>query len=188
MWFYFILRGIGHLKAKMSPESRGVETPTSALLLHHEDTKDCQFPCQRTGTPDVTSFDSFPALICLLLLRTKGSHFKAYFLYNRVQERTYSLWAHLWKNRADYLNPLFRADHSQTRGVLHLPTAPCNFMYKYVNLWDLTGCGCALDSGTVYHLEAKGYVTLSSKAFLPVSCPSLSPLNMEFSLEVDVLQ
>lgn len=88
----------------------------------------------RTGTCDVTSFDSFPALICLLFLRTKGSHFKAYFLYNRIQERTYSLWAHLWKNRADYLNPLFRADHSQTRGVLHLPTAPCNFMYKYVNL------------------------------------------------------
>ncbi|XP_059738198.1 phosphatidylinositol-3-phosphate phosphatase MTMR7 isoform X1 [Bos taurus] len=51
----------------------------------------------------------------------------------QIQERTYSLWAHLWKNRADYLNPLFRADHSQTRGVLHLPTAPCNFMYKFWN-------------------------------------------------------
>ncbi|KAG5194379.1 hypothetical protein JEQ12_013176 [Ovis aries] len=47
----------------------------------------------------------------------------------KIQERTYSLWAHLWKNRVDYLNPLFRADHSQTRGVLHLPTAPCNFMF-----------------------------------------------------------
>ncbi|KAI4529663.1 hypothetical protein MG293_020341 [Ovis ammon polii] len=75
----------------------------------------------------------------------------------KIQERTYSLWAHLWKNRVDYLNPLFRADHSQTRGVLHLPTAPCNFMYKYVNLWDLTGCGYALDSGTVYHMEAEGF-------------------------------
>nr|XP_014333385.1 PREDICTED: myotubularin-related protein 7 [Bos mutus] len=51
----------------------------------------------------------------------------------KIQDRTYSLWAHLWKNRADYLNPLFRADHSQTRGVLHLPTAPCNFMYKFWN-------------------------------------------------------
>uniref|UniRef100_A0A8C2RWM5 Phosphatidylinositol-3-phosphate phosphatase n=1 Tax=Capra hircus TaxID=9925 RepID=A0A8C2RWM5_CAPHI len=51
----------------------------------------------------------------------------------KIQERTYSLWAHLWKNRVDYLNPLFRADHSQTRGVLHLPTAPCNFMYKFWN-------------------------------------------------------
>ncbi|XP_061260299.1 myotubularin-related protein 7 isoform X2 [Bos javanicus] len=51
----------------------------------------------------------------------------------KIQERTYSLWAHLWKNQADYLNPLFRADHSQTRGVLHLPTAPCNFMYKFWN-------------------------------------------------------
>ncbi|XP_054416941.2 myotubularin-related protein 7 isoform X1 [Pongo abelii] len=49
----------------------------------------------------------------------------------KIQERTYSLWAHLWKNRADYLNPLFRADHSQTQGTLHLPTIPCNFMYKF---------------------------------------------------------
>ncbi|KAM6149803.1 phosphatidylinositol-3-phosphate phosphatase MTMR7 [Erethizon dorsatum] len=49
----------------------------------------------------------------------------------KIQERTYSLWAHLWKNRADYLNPLFRADHSQTQGSLHLPTIPCNFMYKF---------------------------------------------------------
>ncbi|XP_023577804.1 myotubularin-related protein 7 isoform X2 [Octodon degus] len=50
---------------------------------------------------------------------------------HRIQERTYSLWAHLWKNRADYLNPLFRVDHSQTQGSLHLPTTPCNFMYKF---------------------------------------------------------
>ncbi|XP_025326269.2 myotubularin-related protein 7 isoform X1 [Canis lupus dingo] len=49
----------------------------------------------------------------------------------KIQERTYSLWAHLWKNRADYMNPLFRADHSQTRGTLRLPTTPCNFMYKF---------------------------------------------------------
>ncbi|XP_051698554.1 phosphatidylinositol-3-phosphate phosphatase MTMR7 isoform X2 [Oryctolagus cuniculus] len=51
----------------------------------------------------------------------------------QIQERTYSLWAHLWKNRADYLNPLFRADHSQTQGILHLPTTPCNSMYKFWN-------------------------------------------------------
>ncbi|XP_046504331.1 myotubularin-related protein 7 isoform X3 [Equus quagga] len=49
----------------------------------------------------------------------------------KIQERTYSLWAHLWKNRADYMNPLFRADHSQTQGILRLPTTPCNFMYKF---------------------------------------------------------
>lgn len=51
----------------------------------------------------------------------------------KIQERTYSLWAHLWKNRADYMNPLFRADHRQTQGTLHLSTAPCNFMYKFWN-------------------------------------------------------
>ncbi|XP_022426792.1 myotubularin-related protein 7 isoform X1 [Delphinapterus leucas] len=49
----------------------------------------------------------------------------------KIQERTYSLWAHLWKNRGDYLNPLFRDDPSQTQGTLHLPMTPCNFMYKF---------------------------------------------------------
>ncbi|XP_055652877.1 myotubularin-related protein 7 isoform X3 [Falco peregrinus] len=50
---------------------------------------------------------------------------------HRIQERTYSLWAHLWKNRADYLNPLYRSDHSQTQGTLHPQMAPCNFLYKF---------------------------------------------------------
>ncbi|KAM9043343.1 phosphatidylinositol-3-phosphate phosphatase MTMR7 isoform 1-T1 [Megaptera novaeangliae] len=49
----------------------------------------------------------------------------------KIQERTHSLWAHLWKNRGDYLNPLFRDDPSQTQGTLHLPTTPCNFTYKF---------------------------------------------------------
>ncbi|XP_010708442.1 myotubularin-related protein 7-like [Meleagris gallopavo] len=49
----------------------------------------------------------------------------------KIQERTYSLWAHLWKNRADYLNPLYRPDHSQTWGTLHPQMAPCNFLYKF---------------------------------------------------------
>ncbi|XP_074848949.1 phosphatidylinositol-3-phosphate phosphatase MTMR7 isoform X2 [Carettochelys insculpta] len=49
----------------------------------------------------------------------------------RIQERTYSLWAHLWKNRADYMNPLYREDHNQTQGTLRPQTAPCNFLYKF---------------------------------------------------------
>ncbi|XP_027532280.1 myotubularin-related protein 7 isoform X2 [Neopelma chrysocephalum] len=49
----------------------------------------------------------------------------------KIQERTYSLWAHLWKNRADYLNPLYRSDHSQNKGTLHPQIAPCNFLYKF---------------------------------------------------------
>uniref|UniRef100_A0A8C3I0P3 Myotubularin related protein 7 n=1 Tax=Chrysemys picta bellii TaxID=8478 RepID=A0A8C3I0P3_CHRPI len=49
----------------------------------------------------------------------------------KIRERTYSLWAHLWKNRADYMNPLYREDHSQTQGTLRPQTAPCNFLYKF---------------------------------------------------------
>ncbi|XP_033369283.1 myotubularin-related protein 7 isoform X3 [Parus major] len=49
----------------------------------------------------------------------------------KIKERTYSLWAHLWKNRSDYLNPLYRPGHSQTQGTLHPQIAPCNFLYKF---------------------------------------------------------
>ncbi|XP_058145951.1 phosphatidylinositol-3-phosphate phosphatase MTMR7 [Dasypus novemcinctus] len=45
----------------------------------------------------------------------------------KIQERTHSLWAHLWKHRADYTNPLFRGDP----GPLRLPARPCNFTYKF---------------------------------------------------------
>lgn len=100
--------------------------------------KDCKFSWYKARTRDTQII--IPGLILasilhiLQFIRTKIGCFQACFLYNRIQERTYSLWAHLWKNWADYKNPLFRADHSQTQGTLHLPTTPCNFMYKYVNL------------------------------------------------------
>ncbi|CAH2300283.1 myotubularin-related 7 isoform X1 [Pelobates cultripes] len=47
----------------------------------------------------------------------------------RIQERTYSLWSYLWKQRSDYMNPLYRQDHSQTQGVLRPDTSPCNFKF-----------------------------------------------------------
>lgn len=94
-------------------------------LLENRDTW-----CSDNSFWSLSSFN----ITCLLFVRMKISYIQAYFLFNRIQERTYSLWAHLWKNRGDYLNPLFRDDPSQTQGTLHLPTTPCNFMYKYVNL------------------------------------------------------
>ncbi|XP_073501505.1 phosphatidylinositol-3-phosphate phosphatase MTMR7 [Phyllobates terribilis] len=47
----------------------------------------------------------------------------------RIQERTYSLWSYLWKQRLDYMNPLYRADHSQTQGTLRPHTTPCHFRF-----------------------------------------------------------
>nr|XP_033800110.1 myotubularin-related protein 7 isoform X1 [Geotrypetes seraphini] len=47
----------------------------------------------------------------------------------RLQERTYSLWAHLWKCRMDYMNPIYRTDHSQTQGILRPQTDPCRFKF-----------------------------------------------------------
>ncbi|XP_006630043.3 myotubularin-related protein 7 [Lepisosteus oculatus] len=47
----------------------------------------------------------------------------------RIRERTHSLWAHLWKNRANYMNPLYRPDHSQTQGVLRPDTSPYCFKF-----------------------------------------------------------
>ncbi|XP_073516272.1 phosphatidylinositol-3-phosphate phosphatase MTMR7-like [Phyllobates terribilis] len=48
---------------------------------------------------------------------------------SRIQERTYSLWSYLWKQRLDYMNPLYRADHSQTQGTLRPHTTPCHFRF-----------------------------------------------------------
>ncbi|MBN3270532.1 MTMR7 protein, partial [Polyodon spathula] len=47
----------------------------------------------------------------------------------RTHERTHSLWPHMWKNSADYMNPLYRPDHSQTQGVLRPDTAPYCFKF-----------------------------------------------------------
>uniref|UniRef100_A0A8C2WFM2 Myotubularin related protein 7a n=1 Tax=Cyclopterus lumpus TaxID=8103 RepID=A0A8C2WFM2_CYCLU len=45
----------------------------------------------------------------------------------RLRERTHSLWSYLWKNQTDYINPLYRPDHSQTQGLLRPSTAPYCF-------------------------------------------------------------
>ncbi|XP_030643738.1 myotubularin-related protein 7b [Chanos chanos] len=47
----------------------------------------------------------------------------------RLRERTQCLWPHLWENRAEYTNPLYRADHSQTQGVLRPQTSPYCFKF-----------------------------------------------------------
>ncbi|XP_056294717.1 myotubularin-related protein 7-like isoform X2 [Pseudoliparis swirei] len=44
-----------------------------------------------------------------------------------LRERTHSLWSYLWKNQTDYINPLYRPDHSQTQGLLRPSTAPYCF-------------------------------------------------------------
>ncbi|XP_076877408.1 myotubularin-related protein 7a [Brachyhypopomus gauderio] len=46
-----------------------------------------------------------------------------------IREKTHSLWPHLWENKADFVNPLFRADHRQTKGVLRPLTAPYCFKF-----------------------------------------------------------
>ncbi|TRY88057.1 hypothetical protein DNTS_000039 [Danionella cerebrum] len=49
----------------------------------------------------------------------------------KLQERTHSLWPHLWENRAEYINPLYKAELSQTQGVLKaLTTAYCFKFWK----------------------------------------------------------
>ncbi|XP_066515852.1 myotubularin-related protein 7b isoform X2 [Hoplias malabaricus] len=47
----------------------------------------------------------------------------------RINERTHSVWPHLWQNRADFLNPLYRADHPQSKGVLRPVTTPYCFKF-----------------------------------------------------------
>ncbi|KAM9740637.1 myotubularin-related protein 7a [Menidia menidia] len=46
-----------------------------------------------------------------------------------VCEKTHSLWSYLWTNRADYTNPLYRPNHSQTQGLLRPSSAPYCFKF-----------------------------------------------------------
>ncbi|XP_068134732.1 myotubularin-related protein 7 isoform X1 [Hyperolius riggenbachi] len=47
----------------------------------------------------------------------------------RVHERTYSLWSYLWKQRLDYMNPLYKPELSQTMRTLQPNTTPSNFKF-----------------------------------------------------------
>ncbi|XP_069024536.1 phosphatidylinositol-3-phosphate phosphatase MTMR7-like isoform X1 [Embiotoca jacksoni] len=49
----------------------------------------------------------------------------------RLRERSHSVWPQLWKDRAEYANPLYKAELSQTQGVLRPNTTPyCFKMWK----------------------------------------------------------
>ncbi|XP_038570525.1 myotubularin-related protein 7-like isoform X2 [Micropterus salmoides] len=49
----------------------------------------------------------------------------------RFRERSHSVWPQLWKDRAEYTNPLYKADLSQSQGVLRPNTTPyCFKMWK----------------------------------------------------------
>ncbi|KAG5285763.1 hypothetical protein AALO_G00007180 [Alosa alosa] len=47
----------------------------------------------------------------------------------RLRERTHSVWPVLWEQRAEFLNPLYRDDHSQTQGALRPVTTPYCFKF-----------------------------------------------------------
>ncbi|XP_015226556.1 PREDICTED: myotubularin-related protein 7 [Cyprinodon variegatus] len=47
----------------------------------------------------------------------------------RVHEKTHSLWSYLWTNRAEFINPLYRENHSQSQGLLRPSTAPYCFKF-----------------------------------------------------------
>lgn len=46
---------------------------------------------------------------------------------HRLHERSHSVWPQLWKDRAEYINPLYKAELSQTQGVLRPNTTPYCF-------------------------------------------------------------
>ncbi|XP_061628087.1 myotubularin-related protein 7b isoform X5 [Phyllopteryx taeniolatus] len=56
---------------------------------------------------------------------------------HRLHERSHSVWPQLWKDRADFTNPLYKAEQSQCQGVLRPNTTPYCFkmwkgLYNYV--------------------------------------------------------
>ncbi|CAL8334038.1 unnamed protein product [Lota lota] len=49
----------------------------------------------------------------------------------RLQERSFSVWSRLWRDREKYWNPLYRAEQGQSQGVLRPNTTPyCFKMWK----------------------------------------------------------
>ncbi|XP_049901542.1 myotubularin-related protein 7-like [Epinephelus moara] len=49
----------------------------------------------------------------------------------RLHERSHSVWPQLWKDRAEYANPLYKAELSQSQGILRPNTTPfCFKMWK----------------------------------------------------------
>uniref|UniRef100_A0A7N8YEV4 Myotubularin related protein 7b n=1 Tax=Mastacembelus armatus TaxID=205130 RepID=A0A7N8YEV4_9TELE len=49
----------------------------------------------------------------------------------RLNEQSHSLWPQLWKDRAEYTNPLYKAELTQSQGVLRPNTTPyCFKMWK----------------------------------------------------------
>ncbi|XP_047208729.1 myotubularin-related protein 7a [Girardinichthys multiradiatus] len=58
----------------------------------------------------------------------------------RVHERTHSLWSYLWTNRAEFINPLYRQNHSQSQGLLRPSTAPYCFKF-WRGLYNHFDCG-----------------------------------------------
>uniref|UniRef100_A0A672FMH1 Myotubularin related protein 7b n=1 Tax=Salarias fasciatus TaxID=181472 RepID=A0A672FMH1_SALFA len=49
----------------------------------------------------------------------------------RLRELTHSVWPQLWKDRAEFMNPLYKAELSQSQGVLRPNTTPyCFKMWK----------------------------------------------------------
>ncbi|KAM4584926.1 phosphatidylinositol-3-phosphate phosphatase MTMR7-like isoform 1-T1 [Odontesthes bonariensis] len=49
----------------------------------------------------------------------------------RLRERSHSVWPQLWKDRAEFTNPLYKAELSQSQGILRPNTTPyCFKMWK----------------------------------------------------------
>ncbi|KAM4732682.1 myotubularin-related protein 7a [Anableps anableps] len=46
-----------------------------------------------------------------------------------VNGKTHSLWSYLWTSRAEFINPLYRQNHSQSQGLLRPSTAPYCFKF-----------------------------------------------------------
>jgi len=56
------------------------------------------------------------------------SKFSACFFSCSIKEKTHSIWPHLWENKLDFMNPLYKPD----QGLLRPSTAP--FCFKYVRI------------------------------------------------------
>lgn len=86
---------------------------------------------------DLWSFsDMFETCCCFFFYHEPSIHPCVCLCIGRLRERSHSVWPQLWKDRAEFTNPLYKAELSQTQGVLRPNTTP--YCFKWVTAANTT--------------------------------------------------
>lgn len=106
------------------------------------------------------SLQSQCCVMKLLTVCVRACAYVCAYVCCRFRERSHSVWPQLWKDRAEFINPLYAAEQSQCQGVLRPNTTP--YCFKLVT---------AVNTLIQRH---KVQSTLGSCCSHPTRCPEYS--------------